>query len=189
VNRRSLGGAAALLSVAATAVASVHFVGRRWGATRTEVGEGLPGDALVPAPKYEATYDWLENLAGLGIHSADRDIEEYQDVQVGDLVRLAPQAAMVVAILEPERALVIRSPAVGARYFDWSWAFVLKPLGGTTTRLIVRVRADYQPSVAIGVMGTLLFGPLDFLMSRKMLLGIKSRAEGDCPVSPARARR
>ena len=37
------------------------------------------------------SYDWLENLADLDIHSAEEIYPELQDLKVGDLVRLAPE--------------------------------------------------------------------------------------------------
>ncbi|MCU1613634.1 MAG: hypothetical protein JWO98_1174 [Frankiales bacterium] len=30
---------------------------------------------------------------------------------------------------------------------DWSWAFVLAPVGPRSSRLLVQVRADYRPAV------------------------------------------
>jgi hypothetical protein len=188
---------------------------RRWGATRAEVRQALPGDALIQKPLYQATraitirapaasiwswlvqlgqgrggfysYDWLQNLAGIAVHSADRIIPEFQHLNAGDIVRLAPNIGMVVAIVEPARALVIRSVADIAtrrlidrsdpRYFDWTWAFVLEGAGGDGTRLIVRERAAFVPSAGMMVLGTLAYGPIDFVMSRKMLLSLKQRAE------------
>jgi hypothetical protein len=88
---------------------------RRWGATDDELQRTLPGDELVPNPKYQTTmaltihakpaviwpwlaqigqgrggfysYEWLENLMGAAIHNADRIHPEWQ-LQVGDFVRL-----------------------------------------------------------------------------------------------------
>jgi hypothetical protein len=91
---------------------------RRWGATEQEAAESLPGDGLVPAPRFASTraisigappsavwpwlaqigegrgglytYQTLERLVGLGMESADSIIGELQDLSVGDIVRLAP---------------------------------------------------------------------------------------------------
>jgi hypothetical protein len=54
------------------------------------------------------SYDFLENLAGCDVHSADRIVPEWQDVMAGDQVRLAPQANLAVAYLERGRSLVLR---------------------------------------------------------------------------------
>ena len=56
------------------------------------------------------TYDWIENLFGLGMHSADRVLPEFQDLAVGDLLPMgsrddAPQ--MRVEVLDPGHALVL----------------------------------------------------------------------------------
>src|SRR5689334_19364698 len=108
----------------------------RWGATDQEVRAALPGDELISAPDFTATraitieatsaqvwpwiaqlgqgrggfysYDNLENLAGCDIHSTDRIVPEWQDVKVGDAVRLAPQLALNVAAVDRDRALVLR---------------------------------------------------------------------------------
>jgi hypothetical protein len=108
----------------------------RWGATDQEVDEALPGDGLIASPNLTATraitvrtsadrvwpwiaqlgqdrggfysYDFLENLVGCKIHSADRVVPEWQHPQVGDEVKLHPEVALGVAALEPGRSLVLR---------------------------------------------------------------------------------
>ena len=52
--------------------------------------------------------------------------------------------------------------------------FVLKELGEQTTRVIERMRADYQPRLWYALLVYLLLEPATFVMERKMLLGIKS---------------
>src|ERR671925_400759 len=55
------------------------------------------------------SYDWLENLAGLEFHSADRIVPEWQAVQVGGIVRFAPQQdTLVVTQVESNHCLVWR---------------------------------------------------------------------------------
>ena len=89
-----------------------------WGATPDEVTRGLPGDDLLASPDIVSTravtveappsaiwpwllqmgsgrggaytYDWIENLFGLGMHSANEVLPEFQDVKVGDEFRLGP---------------------------------------------------------------------------------------------------
>ena len=57
------------------------------------------------------TYDWIENLLGLGMHSADRILPEFQQLAVGDVLPdKQGNPAMRVEILEPERVLSWRSP-------------------------------------------------------------------------------
>jgi hypothetical protein len=107
-----------------------------WGATDEECDELLSGDDLVPNPNLTATraiairapagwvwpwiaqlgqgrggfysYDFLENLVGADIHSADRIVPELQAIAVGDEIRLGPEFGYDVAILESGRSLVLR---------------------------------------------------------------------------------
>ena len=130
--------------VALTAGATAATAERNWGSTKAERAALLPGDELVPEPATVTTravdiaapaedvwpwlvqlgqdragmysYDWLENLSGLHIHSADRIHPEWQQLAVGDRVRLVPTGwgplpsglALPVARIEPGRSLVLR---------------------------------------------------------------------------------
>ena len=171
-----------------------------WGATVEEASGALPGDELlvdaevvstraitVDAPPSAVwpwlvqmgsgrggayTYDWIENLFGLGMKSADRIHSEWQSLAVGDVIPgRASLPGMRVEILEPERALVTRSVDG-----TWVWAFVLDDLGGTT-RLLSRNRiAMPEPSLGDRI-GMAVMEPGSLVMERKMLLGIKERAE------------
>ncbi len=191
----------------------------RWGATDAEVNRRLPGDELVANPKWGAThaitirasaeevwswlvqmgqgrggfysYDWLENLFGLDIHNADRIIQEFQHLKVGDTVRLFPGGGPTVAVLEPGRALVLFGlidPATGCsfkptdklpdNYFATGWGFYLDPIDARTTRLIERFQIDWNPPSFLNTLGNrVILEPASFVMERKMLLGIKQRAE------------
>jgi hypothetical protein len=177
----------------------------RWGTTEREFAEPLAGDALIAAGLTATraisirapadlvwpwiaqlgqgrggfySYDFLENLAGCDIHSADRIVPEWQDLRVGDEVRLAPEVALVVADLEPGLSLVLRGGIpVGktAPPYDFTWAFALRAKPDETTRLIVRERYAYTRPWA-----RLIVEPAEavsFVMSQKMLRGIRDRAE------------
>ncbi len=128
------------------------------------------------------SYDWLENLVGADIHNADRILPEQQDLHVGDTVRLAPEeypvqtpeSAPEVAVLDAERALVLRPPGPEPR---WTWAFVLRPMNDGTTRFIVRMRTQGKETVRGRVADYLFWEPAHFVMERKMLCGVKERAE------------
>ena len=124
------------------------------------------------------SYDFLENLAGCDIHSADQINTDWQDLAVGDPVRLAPELALTAAVVDPGSALVLRSSVPigpGAMPFDFTWAFVLEPSMSASTRLTVRERYQYlrwwTPFV---VKPTAL---ISSVMTRQMLRGIKRRAE------------
>ncbi len=134
------------------------------------------------------SYDGLENLAGCKIHSADRVIPELQNPQVGELIRLGPPGypCFAVVTLDPARALILVSanPQTGEPvtsdsqavkgYSITTWQFILKPLGESATRLLVRQRLSYSPDMA---WVWRLTEPVGFVMERKMLLGIQQRAE------------
>lgn len=187
-----------------------------WGATPDEVSRELPGDKLLPDAGLVCTraisisappgaiwpwlvqmgsgragaysYDWIENLLGLDMHSADVILPQFQDVLVGDeFVLGASRAKMRVEILDPPRAFMLRS-AGGDRV----WIFALFP-AADMTRLVSRNRiaapaAQDRPGApglpsALGALAgsrlfsTLVLEPGSLVLERKMLLGIKERAE------------
>ena len=128
------------------------------------------------------TYDWIENLMGLGMHSADRILPEYQKLAVGDVQRLGARGPVLrVAELEPGRSLVFRSDDG-----NWVWAFSLVP-ESAGTRLISRNRiATGGASRLAQMLNTYAMEPGSLIMERKMLLGLKNRAErlAHAPGSP-----
>ncbi len=183
----------------------------RWGATHAEVTGALPGDELVHNPQSMSTraiairapaakvwpwlvqigqgrggfysYDWLENLFGCDIHNAARIIPEFQNLKVGDGIRLHPKVPpLTVMLVEPERALVISAPAEAAEALTGgfphvSWTFVLRQVDSQNSRLVVRWRSAYPPGLMNALVNQYLLEPIHFVMERKMLLGIKERAE------------
>ncbi|MEV5837606.1 hypothetical protein [Nocardia sp. NPDC052112] len=121
------------------------------------------------------TYDWIEYLLGLDMHSADAILPEFQSLTVGDTFTLGDsRPRMRVAILEPDRALVFASTDG-----NWVWAFGLYPSAGST-RLVSRNRIALPGTAAPArVFNRLLMEPRSWVMERKMLLGIKQRAQRD----------
>jgi len=83
-----------------------------------------------------------------------------------------------VAVVEPGRALVLRGSFPTGRTtapYDFTWAFVLRPQPDGATRLVVRERYGYARRWV-----ALLVEPVElisFVMSRRMLRGIKDRAQ------------
>ena len=128
------------------------------------------------------SYDWLERAIGADIRNADRIVPEWQTRGTGDFVR-AVQPSYLGGILgrnlgwkvrqvEPQRAMVLE---------NWG-AFVLEPIGTSSTRMHIRSRGAGVPSVsgiAITPASLLVFEPAHFIMERGMLLGIKKRAEAN----------
>lgn len=135
------------------------------------------------------SYDWIENLMGLDIHNADRILPEYQEIKAGDVIPLAPQGFSVpVVIVEKERALVLHGdtrlrgageapPMKPGEYLSVSWGFYLFPRSDGSTRLVERWKTDWNPGLKNVLFYRLILEPGAFLMERKMLLGIKQRAE------------
>jgi hypothetical protein len=168
-----------------------------WGATDEEAASRLPGDELLedadgvstraidvdapasavwpwlvqmgPSPRAGAyTYDWIENLLGLEMHSADRVLPEFQHPEVGETISLGPNR-MRLERVEAERVLAWRSEDG-----NWVWTFVLGERGGRT-RLISRNR--FRLATLGARIGMAPMEPASLVMERRMLLGIKDRAE------------
>jgi hypothetical protein len=124
------------------------------------------------------SYDFLENLVGCDIHSADRIVPEWQAINVGDQVNLRPEVGLLVALVDPERVLVLRGGVPMGRTqppYDFTWAFILRPGPAGASRLLVRERYSYSRRWA-----PLLVEPVElisFVMSQRMLRGIRERAE------------
>jgi hypothetical protein len=168
-----------------------------WGATDAEAAARLPGDELLagadgvstravdidapasavwpwlaqmgPSPRGGAyTYDWIENLLGLDMHSADTILPQFQRPEVGETIGLGSNR-MRLERVEPNRVLAWRS-ADG----NWVWSFVLSERNNAT-RLISRNRFRL-PTLAARI-GMVPMEAGSLVMERKMLLGIKRRAE------------
>ena len=124
------------------------------------------------------SYDFLENLVGCDIHSADRIVGAWQDIAVGDEVKLYPEGPLEVAALEPGRSLVLRGGVPMGKTpapYDFTWAFVVREQPEGTTRLLVRERYGYTRGWAPLVVEPA--AAISFVMTRKMLRGIRDRAE------------
>ena len=143
------------------------------------------------------SYERLENLAGLKMKNAEGINPDWQPLQVGDILPAEPGGkGFKVLALEPERALVLGGREGDTGVFEgftqmfpaFSWAFVLDPLDSECTRLISRWRSLSRPSFWNRFTG-IFFEPIDFLMTRRMLLGIKKRAEktGELAAKPEEA--
>lgn len=198
-----------------------------WGVDPDESARSLPGDDLVPAAMSsdtrgitieapaELVWPWLVQMGyGRGGWysidqldmrgpSADRIVEAWQSLAVGDVVPTHPGGGFAVKVLEPGRALVLYADtttmqpadttgheavpaglaASGAflsatpGQFAASWAFVLEPLDARRTRLIERVRywgEEGSPGTRVAL-SALGFGV--FVMMQRQMVGIRTRAE------------
>jgi hypothetical protein len=200
-----------VLLVGAGFLTLLRQVSLGWGASAEEVDATLPGDELLSHVNLCATravtiraapgevwpwiaqlgqgrggfysYDFVENLVGCDIHSADSIVRQWQGIAVGDQVNLAPTVALTVARVDPGRALVLRGgiPATVARSspYDFTWAFVLCPASGGTTRLVVRERYAYAHRWVAAVVEPVEL--VSFIMSRRMMHGIRQRSDRHSP--------
>ena len=206
----AVGMTAAMGCAAATYDLVVRRRQLAWGATSEESHGPLAGDELIATADVIATraitvrassekvwpwiaqlgqgrggfysYDFLENLIGCDIHSADRIVSEWQDIAVGDEVRLYPDGPLEVAALEPGRSLVLRGGVPMGNTpppYDFTWAFEVREQPERTTRLLVRERYRYTRGWAPLVVEPA--AAISFVMTRKMLRGIRDRAEVEQP--------
>lgn len=138
------------------------------------------------------SYEVLENIARCAMTNADRIHPEWQTLGPGDAVRLGPKGYPLFRVTEIEagRWIVMAgaNPATGevpqitpdtAAYMNGSWAIVLKSIeGGTQTRLLMRWRTGYKPhNFSNRLIWIVLTGPIGWVMTRQMLIGIRRRVE------------
>ena len=196
-----------LLTAAATlgVCAATNLLARdwylRWGATAEEKTTALPGDehatritstraVTIHAPVERVwpwlvqigqdragfySYDFLERLFLTGIHNGEEIVPEWQTLAKGDTVRLGSKqvygdiALLRVLDLEPNHYLVLER---------WG-AFVLQRIDDQTTRFLARTHTVQRTALGKAA-EALLLDPIHFVMERKMMLGIKERAENAC---------
>ncbi len=174
----------------------------RWGTTPSDLTRSMAGDALIDKPTYSGTmavvvdaapehiwpwlvqmgyqrgglysYDWLDRLFGfLDRPSATRILPEFQNLAVGDEIPMGQGPNWPVAVVERNRALVLDMRNLPG--FDWVWQFGLYPIDEKRTRLVTRSCVRSKTLWARCM--TRAIEPAGFIMTRRMLLGLKERAE------------
>ncbi|KUI19132.1 hypothetical protein AU192_04365 [Mycobacterium lehmannii] len=195
-----LGRAACVVAGVAVAAAARRWH-TGWGATGAEKGERLPGDeypvsrfgmratrAMTIHASPALVWPWIVQLGfgkagwysydlldNLGRPSARSVLPQWQQVAVGDPA--APMNPLQGVDDSPWRVAQVAVPHVLVwRHVNaGTWAWILRPLPSGGTRLVTRLRISYANP------GGLAFAPIlelaDFPMYRKMLLGIRERAE------------
>ena len=174
----------------------------QWGASSSDLAREMAGDSLLSDWTYSGTtavivnarpehiwpwlvqigyrrgglysYDWLDRLFGyLDRPSATRILPEFQHLAVGDAIPLGRGPSWPVAVLESNRALVLDMRNMGG--LDWVWQFGLYPVDETRTLFVSRSRV--RAHALWTRLLTHAIEPAGFLMTRRMLLGLKQRAE------------
>ena len=174
----------------------------RWGATDEERSRIMPGDSIIANPTHVSTsaitigarpediwpwlvqlgyqrgglysYDWLDRLFGfLDRPSSMLILREFQHLAVGDKIYFGPEE-LTVAVLESNQTLALHYKARG---IEWVWQFALYPLDSTHTRFVDR-STERIPKTIDGWLMMRAMEPAAFIMNRRMLLGVKERAEG-----------
>jgi hypothetical protein len=133
------------------------------------------------------SFELLENLAGCEMTNLDDLLPALQHWKTGDKLWMYPPekaggiGQAPLAQHEPGRALVFYTRRPGTSLTappDGTWAFVVEPVDGATSRFIMRGRGRGN----LGLLGTAfersIFEPIHFAMERKMMEGVKARAEG-----------
>jgi hypothetical protein len=130
------------------------------------------------------SYERLENLVGCRIRNADRILPEHQDLGAIAGIRLAAKApAMPLAVVEPGRGFVLYGAGDmgGAEKGPdgaTSWGVFVEAAGPRAARVFSRQRSTWGRGWGAALMfGPWVLEPISFVMDRKMLRGIKRRAE------------
>ena len=133
------------------------------------------------------TYDLVDNA---GQPSADRIIDDYQDLNLGDSIPMFHEshglaiAYRVDAFEVNDWMLWVHKPHEDEQP-DSTWSWRLERLPEERTRLVTRMKQHYRwrtPRLATFNLILMEFG--DFAMERRMLKGIKARAERLMGVGP-----
>jgi hypothetical protein len=197
--RRFLGGLGIMVLVVVLGYLAIRPWHLRWGATDEDVAHAMPGDleqigwtrAIIIQARPEEiwpwlvqwgqgrggwySYDWLENLFGFDIHTADRILPDYQNLAIGDPICMSRDfCPNHVTVLEPDRWLSWQAKGEDGNPV-WTFTFGLFPLDEAHTRLIVRESFDntFMPPAAVVALEI-----PDAVMELKMLDTVKNRAEG-----------
>lgn len=171
----------------------------RWGASEADLQRPMPGDldgsrwtraiVIEAAPEQVwpwlaqfgqgrggwYSYDWLENLLGFDIHTAEQIIPEYQDTQIGTPICMSGSfCPSKVHVVEPYQWFGWQA-ADDSGQPVWTFIFGLFPEGENRARLVAR--ESFNPAFMPPAAVVALEIP-DVVMELKMLDTLKARAEG-----------
>lgn len=131
------------------------------------------------------SYDWLENALGMDIHNVDQILPELQDPRPGGLIPFWRGAGVNVAAVAPPHLLVLAGTLVApkgeggaaASEAGGTWVFAVEEHPAGTTRLVIRSRVARSAPAWLAAIMMRLMELMHFIMERRMLLGIRERAE------------
>lgn len=142
------------------------------------------------------SYAALENLAGCGITNADQIHPEWAVAPDSELLVHPKAPPLPVVALEPGAWFVAHGgPPPGTdltrdRWVAVSWLFLVEPVGdGGRSRVVSR----YRCATSDDLVSRLSYGPtlleaISYAMDRRMLLGIRARAERAARSAPGPGR-
>jgi hypothetical protein len=176
----------------------------RWGWTHAIQVEAPAADVWPWVTQIGAdrggfySYEWLENIIGCQVRNAAEIHPEWAAREGGEL-RLHPKAPPLrIVSVQPGRALVACMPPVHTlsdagqgkspqsagsarskdRWMTASWLFLVEPHGPAWCRVISRYRCGTSDDLSSRLQfGPAIVEPVSFAMDRRMLIGIKQRAE------------
>ena len=177
---------------------------RQWGATAEEVESDLPGDEIVPSPRggfnqaitvgvsrdlvwqWVAqigqdrggfySYDFLENIAGCQIHSANDIIPEFEHTPESEGLKMHPTMPSMPLVKIDKPGTLLFGGEIDPET-PVSWLFYLEETEDGVTRLTARWRYGYGSGIVTAIGYRLFLQPIACVMQRRMLIGIKNRAE------------
>jgi len=139
------------------------------------------------------SYQWLENLAGCELRNAETIHPEWAIRENGALLLHPDMPAFRVASIGPGKWFVAQAPldeaarAAGKAWAAVSWLFFVEPLDAKRCRVISRYRCSCSEDLRTRLqLGPTLIEPIGFAMDRRMLKGIKERAEKVAQQKPLR---
>jgi len=193
IGRWIAAGALGVIPLYMLAVRPWHL---RWGATDEEVERPLPGDGICENPHLDSTravtvhaqpehiwpwlvqmgrgragwysYDFIDNP---GRRSAEKILPEFQKLEPGDYIPTGIGPGFRVVDVESNQFLVLQVAPQG------SLTLALHPQGPSETRLVTRIRVRWNLRDPKTAVMAAVVDPGDFVMMRKMMLGVKRRAE------------
>jgi hypothetical protein len=176
----------------------------RWGWTHAIQVEAPAADVWPWVTQIGAdrggfySYEWLENIIGCQVRNAAEIHPEWAAREGGEL-RLHPKAPPLrIVSVQPGRALVAYMPPVHTlsdagqgksplpagsarsrdRWMTASWLFLVERYGPARCRVISRYRCGTSDDLSSRLQfGPAIVEPVSFAMDRRMLIGIRQRAE------------